>query len=143
MDLMSNDVVPDIGSRLMYQMRLKFADGYICGPNDIFDQVQKLVKDNLKEIRPKVARLGDLFVGHSGNGAGLFFTFGWYYRKAIEKLEQTHGVCQVQSDSETITKEQLKEYLVKYLKKQAEKATELAETIMKEGLPDEFLEDED
>jgi hypothetical protein len=39
--------------------------------------------------------------------------------------------------------DQLKEYLVKYLKKKAEQATEMAETIMKEGLPDEFLEDED
>lgn len=142
MDLMNDDVVPDIGSRMMYQMRLKFADGYICGPNGIFEQVQKVVKDNLKEVRPKVGRLGDLFVGHSGQGSGLFFTFGWYYRKAIEKLEQEHGVCQVQSDSESISRDQLKEYLVKYLKKQAEKSTELAETIMKEGLPDEFLEDE-
>jgi hypothetical protein len=143
MDLTNDDVVPDIGSRTMYQMRLKFADGYVCGPNGIFEQVQKLVKDNIKEVRPKVVRLGDLFVGHSGNGASLFFTFGWYYRKAIEKLEQEHGVCQIQSDSETISKDQIKEYLVKYLKKQAEKSIELAETIIKEGLPDEFLEDND
>jgi len=142
MDLLHDDVIPDLGSRTMYQMRLKFEDGTILGPNDIFDQVQKLVKDNLKEIRPKVGRLGDLFVGHSGNGSGLFFTFGWYYRKAVEKLEQKHGLCQVQSDSETITKDQMKDYIVKYLKKQAERATELAETILKEGLPDEFLEEE-
>ena len=143
MDLMSDDVVPDFGSLNMYQMRLRFEDGTILGPNDIYDQVQKLVKDNLKEIRPKVGRLGDLFVGHAGNGSGLFFTFGWYYRKAIEKLEQKHGLCQVQYDTEAITKDQMKEYIVKYLKKQAEKATTLAETIMKEGLPDEFLEGSD
>lgn len=141
MDLTHDDVVPDFGSSTMYQMRLKFEDGTILGPNDIFEQVQKLVKDNLKEIRPKVGRLGDLFVGQSSNGSGLFFTFGWYYRKAVEKLEQKHGTCQVQSDSETISKDQMKEYLVQYLKKQATRANELAETILKEGLPDEFLEE--
>ena len=143
MDLQNDDVVPDLGSRTMYQMRLKFEDSTILGPNDIFDQVQKLVKDNLKEIRPKVGRLGDLFVGHQGQGSGLFFTFGWYYRKAVEKLEQKHGLCQVQFDQETISKDQMKDYIVKYLKKQAERANEVAETILKDGLPEEFLEDDD
>ncbi|HLD91421.1 MAG TPA: hypothetical protein VI911_10490 [Patescibacteria group bacterium] len=143
MDLTNDDVVPDIGTRTMFQMRLKFEDNTILGPTDIFDQVQKLVKDNLKEIRPKVGRLGDLFVGHGGNGSSLFFTFGWYFRKAVEKLEQQHGTCQVQFDSDTITKEQMQSYIVKYLKKQAEKIGEMAETVMREGLPEELLEDND
>lgn len=141
MNLMHDDVVPDIGSRTMYQMRLKFADGYICSPNEVFVQIQKLVKSNMKEVRSKVGRLGDLFVGHAGNGAELFFTFGFYFRKAVENLESTHGLCQIQYDSETITKDQIKEYIVKYLKKNAEKTAELIETITKEGLPDEFLND--
>lgn len=142
MDLTNDDVIPDIGNKTMYQMRLKFEDSTILSPNDIFVQVQKLVKDNLKEIRPKVGRLGDLFVGHGGNGASLFFSFGFYFRKAIEKLEQTHGACQIQSDQDTISIDQMKSYMVTYLKKQSEKMAEMANTIMKEGLPEEFFSDD-
>ena len=140
MDLQNDDVIPDIGNKTMYQMRLKFEDGTILSPNDIFVQVQKLVKDNLKEIRPKVGRLGDLFVGHGGNGASLFFSFGFYFRKAIEKLEQSHGACQIQYDQDTISIDQMKTYMVTYLKKQSEKMAEMANTIMKEGLPEEFFD---
>lgn len=143
MDLMHADVVPDLASRQAHHLRLKFEDGTIISPSDIFEQVQKLVKDNLKEIRPKVGRLGDLFVGHGGNGSSIFFTFGFYFRKAVEKLEQKHGTCQVQFDTEDISREQMKEFIVKYLKKNAEKAGELAETIAREGLPEEFMDTDD
>lgn len=141
MNLMDKDVLPDIGNKQMHKIRLKFEDGYVCGPTVIFDKVQTFFKDNIKEIKPKVLRLGDLFIGYAGNGAGLFFALGWYYRKAIEQLEKEHGSCSIQSDSEEISKSQFKEYLVQYLQKQAEKATEIASTIMKEGLPDEYFDD--
>lgn len=143
MDLNNNDVIPDILEKTAHHIRFKFNDGTIVSPSDVFDKINKLIRDNTKEIRNKAGRLGELAFGIGSGGAGIYFSFGWYVRKYIENLEKIHGESQIQVDSEEITLDQMKHFLVNYLKKDAERKTELAQMILKDGLPKEFIDEDD
>jgi hypothetical protein len=141
MDFKHPDVIIDMGEHTLFQMRLKFPGNIIVSPNEIFEQVQKLAMNNWKEIRPKVGRLGELFLG--GNyGGPLFFTFGFYFRKAVEALEKKYkGECEIQWETEELNTEQIKTFVSHLLKKQAERLVAVSQQILKEGIPDNYLDE--
>lgn len=144
MDIYGKDVMVNVIGQKAYNMRLNFKDGTVMSPSEVFEVVKELTKKHSKVMHDTVGRVGHLLVGTPDNSFVDFtFSMGWYFRKAVEKYEKTHGECTIEYETENVEKQELIQYLGTSAKRYAEKIGELGDEILRSGLPEDFFDSEE